>query len=566
MGSSFSTGGLVSGMDTDSMVRQLMALERKPIQRIDNRITAAEEEQEAIGGLRETLQSLQSQADDLRTQDLLNQFSASSSESSVVKAETRGDTPAEGTYDIEVLQLANPTLATSSAKMGAAIDPNATLENSGMRTEVTQGQFAINGATFDVDPTQQSLQDVLNLINDSDAGVTASYDTATDKVTIENTDGSNTYINFHGSQEDGQSTSNFVEAINIDGATAEADGTMTSTQTLGAVDYSETLADVGFSGGDQVTAGAFEINGVGITVDPQQDSLQDVLDRINSSDADVMASYDSIGDQIRVEALTPGATEISFASGSSNFLDVANLANAEQDLGQSAEFTVNGETQSRNTNTVTDAIGGVELNLRNVGNSTLTVERDEEATVEAVRDFIGAFNDASGELRNLTGREGALSNDVTVRQTESMMRGILFDTVGEAGGELETLLQVGVSTGRDSSLQFDEDQFLEALRSNSSGVQALFSNADNTGIADRLENYLDDVAGRRGMLDNRTSPSGSLAQRIKGLNDRKARIEDRLEQKEARLRREFLQMERMMLNFQEQGAALNNLGGGFAQF
>ncbi|MFP4192409.1 MAG: flagellar filament capping protein FliD [Candidatus Hydrogenedentota bacterium] len=566
MGSSFGTGGLVSGMDTDSMVRQLMALERKPIERIDNRINAAEKQEEAIGGLRENLQSLQSQAGDLRTQDLLNQFDASSSEESVVKAEVGSDTPAEGTYDIEVLQLANPTLATSSAKMGAAIDPNANLEDNGMRSEVTQGQFGINGETFDVDPTQHSLQDVLDLINNSDAGVTASYDTATDKVTIANTDGGNTYINFHGSQDDVQPASNFIEAINIGGATAEDDGTITSTQTLGAVDYSETLADVGFADGDQVTAGAFEINGIGITVDPQTDSLQDVLDRINSSDAGVMASYDSIGDQIRVDALTAGANEISFVSGSSNFLDMVNLSDAEQDLGQNAEFTVNGETQSRNTNTVTDAIGGVELNLRNAGTSTLTVERDEEATVEAVRDFVGAFNDVSGELRDLTGREGALSNDSTIRQTESMMRNILFDTVGEAGGELETLLQLGVSTGRDSSLQFDEDTFLEALRSNSSGVQALFSNADNTGIADRLENYLDGVAGRRGMLDNRTSPSGSIAQRISSLNDQKTRVEDRLEQKEARLRKEFLEMERMMLSFQKQGAALNNLGGGFSQF
>ncbi|MFP4172524.1 MAG: flagellar cap protein FliD N-terminal domain-containing protein, partial [Candidatus Hydrogenedentota bacterium] len=94
MGSSFGTGGLVSGMDTDSMVRQLMALERKPIERIDNRINAAEKQEEAIGGLRENLQSLQSQAGDLRTQDLLNQFDASSSEESVVKAEVGSDTPA----------------------------------------------------------------------------------------------------------------------------------------------------------------------------------------------------------------------------------------------------------------------------------------------------------------------------------------------------------------------------------------------------------------------------------------------------------------------------------------
>ena len=565
MGSAFSTGGLVSGMDTDSMVRQLMELERKPLQRIDNRIESAEKEQEAIGKLRETLQSLQGQADGLRTQDLLNQFDASSSEEDVIRAEVGSDTPAAGTYDIEVLQLANPTLATSSGKMGAAIDPEATLDNNGMRTQVSRGQFGINGEIFEVNPSEQSLEDVLALINNSDAGVTASYDAITDRVTIENKDGSNTVINFHDPEGEGQATSNFIEAINLEQAVAK-DGAMTSTQTLGAVNHTQTLKDAGFVDGQEVTGGSFKVNGIQINVDPNEDSLQDVLDRINSSAANVTASYDSIGDQIRVEALTPGATQISFASGSSNFLDVMNLSDADQELGQSAEFTVNGQKQSRNTNTVTDAIAGVELNLRREGSGSVTVERDEEATVEAVRGFIDGFNEASSEVRSLTGREGALSNDSTIRQVESMMRGVLFETVGEAGGGLETLLQAGVSTGRDSSLQFDEDQFLEALRSNSSGLQALFSNADNTGIADRLESYLDGVTGRRGMLDNRTSPSGSIAQRIRGLNDQKERIEGRLEQREARLRREFLQMEKMMLSFQEQGAALNNLGGGFAQF
>ena len=57
-------------------------------------------------------------------------------------------------------------------------------------SSVISGYFSINGYTFYVDPANDSLNDVLNRINSSDAGVSAFYNTVTDKVTItHNTEG-----------------------------------------------------------------------------------------------------------------------------------------------------------------------------------------------------------------------------------------------------------------------------------------------------------------------------------------------------------------------------------------
>src|SRR5207247_4035420 len=49
---------------------------------------------------------------------------------------------------------------------------------------VTSGSFTINGVAISVDPGQDSFDTLISRINNSGAGVTASYDTGTDKLTF----------------------------------------------------------------------------------------------------------------------------------------------------------------------------------------------------------------------------------------------------------------------------------------------------------------------------------------------------------------------------------------------
>ena len=567
MGSGFSAGGLVSGLDSNDIIRQLMQIERQPVIRLQDRIESLEKQQTETNSLLDTLRSLRTMARDFRINPAFSQFMAESTNTDAVRAEVSGENPVTGTFEIDVQQLASATIANSSAKMGAPIDPDAPLSDSGILNPVTAGQFTINGVAFDVDPQNQSLNDVMDVVNASSAGVTMSYDSATDRVTIANDDGSNAFINLGGSSD----TSSFLQSMNLRGAVQE-DGAATSTRTLGAVNRNQLLQDINFAGG-AVTAGSFAINGVTINVDPTEDTLQAVIDRINDSDAQVTASYDDINDAIRVVSNSMGSTTIRFTSNTSNFLDVANLSNANQTAGQNARFTVNGgDVQVRNSNSVSDAIGGVTLDLNSVGVSTVNVEQDDEAIVERVQEFIDGYNDAVKRMRELTGREGALANDSSVRMVESSLQGILSGLVEGAGGSFSSLLEIGISTGRafDSgsapTLELNQDAFLEALRSDQGNVRNLFSNQSRTGVADQIGSYLDDVVSTRGFLARRTGPSGTIQQSIRGVNDQIGRLEDRLALREQRLRAQFTQLEQLMSGFQEQSAAVNRLGGGLGMF
>ncbi|HNR35502.1 MAG TPA: flagellar cap protein FliD N-terminal domain-containing protein, partial [Candidatus Hydrogenedentes bacterium] len=66
MSSSFSVGGLMTGLDTGSIVSQLMAIERQPVTRLQNQIKALNSQKSAIGELRTQLQTLRAKIQDFR--------------------------------------------------------------------------------------------------------------------------------------------------------------------------------------------------------------------------------------------------------------------------------------------------------------------------------------------------------------------------------------------------------------------------------------------------------------------------------------------------------------------
>lgn len=571
MAGGFSIGGLITGLDSNTLIRQLMQLERQPIVRIQNRINTLQTQRNALRDLRTQLQTLRSRAQDFRLTSVFNQFAAASSSETVLGAEISGENPVAGAYTINVTQLASATVASSSSRLGANITTAVPLASSGINTDVTAGTFTINGVAFTVDPATQSLDQILAQISSSGAGVTASYDAATDTITFENTAANDTgLINFGASGDD----SNFLSAINVISATQTTGGsgstTVTSTRNLGAVNPGEGLSTVSFAGG-AVTAGNFYINGVAITVDPTQDSLSDVIARINDSDAQVTASYDSTTDSIRVVSKALGSRTINFTAGTSNFLSVTNLTAATQTAGQDSQFTVNGgPVQTRNSNEVADVIGGVTLNFLSTGSSTVTISLDDDAIVEDVREFITAFNDSVVQIRNLVGPSGSLRSDGTLTSIESFLRNAVFSQVSGLAGDFKSLLDIGITTGDSfdstavAQLQLDEDVFREALRNNRTNVANLFANASETGVGDVLFAYLEEATKTTGFLNQRSRANGSIDQQIENYNDQIRRIEQRLVLKEQRLRLQFSRMERIASQFQSQGSSLSTLSNGLS--
>ena len=573
MSGGFSVGGLITGLDSNSIIQQLIQLERQPVLRLQDRISLLTQRQSAIRDLRTTLTTLRNRAQDFRFSNTFSQFAATSSEESVLTAEISGSSPVSGSYGVNVIQLASATVATSGASLGSPIDPNATLENSGITTTIEAGTFSINGVQFTVDPTTDSLNSVLSAISSSAAGVTATYNATTDRVTIANTAASDTsVINFGATSDD----SNFLNVVRVEQATQATGGSgsteVTSTRNLGAISPTDVLNTTSFAGG-AITSGSFRINGISINVDATVDSLSDVLGRINDSDAGVTASYDSSTDTIRVVSDTLGSRTVKFTSDTSNFLNVTNLATASQAAGNDSQFSINGgATLTRNTNQVADAIGGVTLNLQSVGTSTVTVSVDDDAILADVQEFVDEFNASVAAIRGLVGQGGLLENDSSIRFVEDFLRSNIFSTVSGISGTFKTLTQAGLSTGDSfdsgsiSELQIDEDKFREALRTNRGNVANLFSNSGKTGIADLFFDYLDKATNTQGFLNERVRSNGIIDQQITSLNDQIDRLDVRIAQKEQRLRLQFSKLEQLSATYQSQGAALSAIGGGLSVY
>ncbi|WP_227816937.1 flagellar filament capping protein FliD [Nitrogeniibacter aestuarii] len=154
--------GIGSGIDSNSLVTQLMALERRPLTLLNAKESAFSAQISALGTIRSRLADLQSSAKTLGDPNALAAYQATAGDADVMSA-TAGTFAREGSYSVNVQQLAAAQKSFSSLYGSTDTFGSGTLS------------FNINGTTQDVtiSSTGNSLQDIANDINDADIGVRA---------------------------------------------------------------------------------------------------------------------------------------------------------------------------------------------------------------------------------------------------------------------------------------------------------------------------------------------------------------------------------------------------------
>ncbi len=283
-------------------------------------------------------------------------------------------------FDVGKLRMDEYFEFNAYASVATDLDPTKAFngtgaESSGLSdaTPVVDGSVKINGTEVVVNASD-SLNDLLDRINSSGAGVTASFDAAADAVHIVNNTAGDADITFT------DDSSGIVAALKLD----------TATVTRGA-DADRTLAvdDVGGFAG--VSSGTMTINGVDIAIDTATDSLDDILDRINSSEAGVNASYsDSTG---RLSIVNKTATSDLVIDGDNTGL----LGSLKVDTGTYAATERRGMSAKR-AEELTEAMASVVKELND-----LFVTIGGSAGVSAVSSTQNSF---SREMRTLSGSGG----------------------------------------------------------------------------------------------------------------------------------------------------------------
>ncbi len=92
---SFTISGLTSGIDTDSLIRQLLEVERIPLNRLEEKKSAAELKRAAYSDLSSKIEALESAADELRFSSGFRDKTATVSDETILTA-TPGSSASTG--------------------------------------------------------------------------------------------------------------------------------------------------------------------------------------------------------------------------------------------------------------------------------------------------------------------------------------------------------------------------------------------------------------------------------------------------------------------------------------
>ena len=410
-----SVGGIVSGIDTDSMVSKLVSAARAPQDVMKTHVKEQESIKNAYASLATKLNDLQTALEKIDTAEELRATTASSSDSSSVGVTATGSAIA-GRYTVTVSALAERATEISSAfadKTSTGVVAEGTLT-------VTYGGTATN---LTIDSTNSSLEDVASLINKSVAGVSAYI--------MDTGDATNPYRLVVTGDDTGSANTVAIDTTGLTGT-----GTVpTFTETSTAADAALTVNGVA------VTSASNEVDGVvsGITF-----SLED----LTTSAAVVTVSTDTTTTVANVSAFVDAYNTVR------SYMNSHRAYNT--DAGIKGEFvgesTVVSLMQSLQA-TVGDkyATGSVYKTLASIGIATQqdgTLELDEDALTAALEDApddvtnlfetdAGGFGD---DLKTLIDRY-ASSDSVALDATGKILQtgGILTNRQDAIGNSIDSL-------------------------------------------------------------------------------------------------------------------------------
>lgn len=171
--------GIGSGLDVNSIVTQLMALEARPLTLLQQAQSSLNTRMSAIGTLQSRMSALRDASNALTSVSLWNQTIASSSNAAAVKVSTASGAAA-GNYAVQVQSLAgaqtlaSQSFASSTAELG---EGTLSIELGSWTGEPTPTGFTAKTGTTPVTvtigPGETSLAAIRDKINGANAGVTA---------------------------------------------------------------------------------------------------------------------------------------------------------------------------------------------------------------------------------------------------------------------------------------------------------------------------------------------------------------------------------------------------------
>jgi len=374
--------------------------------------------------------------------------------------------------------------------------------------------------------------------------------------------------------------------------TAESGAPIIATPTLGAAGGVYTmevqqlaeahkLTSAGYSGYDAVVGSgtlSFAVgeNNFAVTLDGTNNTLEGIRDAINteSDNSSVNASIINVDDGsggtvsklvlTSVETGTANSINIT-ASGDAGLSGLTYAADGSGGLNQQHEakdaiILVDGQQATRSTNSITDVIQGVTLDLQSAQVGTefdLDVSLDEDNIKEVTEAFVSAYNGLMSIAKDLgrfdpEGEEsGALIGNSILRSVKSQIRQAVGDAVDSSNSEYNSLAMIGITIDRTGSMKLNKSEFSDALSNNRNAISDVFSSEN--GVAKRLDSRLEQYLQSGGTFDLQTK---SLNRQLSEYSEDRDTVQMRLDNMERVLKKQFIAMDVAVGQFQSTGSYL----------
>jgi len=462
--------GIASGIDYNSIIAKYTTLTLAPTKPLQTQVSALNAANAEIIKIQGLFGKVQDSLTALSSPSLFNAVTATSSNLGfAVATQTSGAVATPGSYTIDSTTLATSTQIASNSAAGAPSNHTVVLNAAGTSitptnggTSGTLGKITIDGVTTTYDVTTQSLDTIVGNLN-SNPGNAGKYSVAygtgaqADQIIVTSSSGN---LSIGSAADQG----NLADVLHLTDANITT--TAQSTTNIGGLNDYATLDTGGNAGfATAVTAGTFTVNGVSFSVDPTKNNLANVLANITASSAGVNATYDPSTASIRLTNKTTGAQSIVVSNGTSNFLTASGLISGTTSVGQQAQVKYQApdgttKTAYSNSNSVTNIIPGVTLNLVSSASSpfTVNVALDPTQASTAIGTFVTAFNAAIVEINQAT-QAPVITTSVNAQsgqnQTQQLTTGgVLFNydnfDVNSIKNQLITTATGLVNTGSSS--------------------------------------------------------------------------------------------------------------------
>lgn len=536
--------GAGSGIDTKSLANSLVAAEKAPRESaINKNITKNEATVSGYAAVKYSLTTLQTAFDNLKDKSDFKSITATNSNTSAFTAipSSSADT---GNHTVLVNSLAAPqrntgtvgfATSTTSLNSGSAMSLTVNIaQTSTGTTGFATSTTSINGGsamTLTMGGTGFPWADTISIAagDDTPAGIVAAINNASLGLTAE-------LVNT------GDPSTPYKVAVT--GANG-SDNDFTITSSASGIDF-DTTVQAASSSTISISAGS--------------DTPAGVVSAVNTSGSGFTAQLVNTGD-----ASTPYKVVLTGPSGKYNAFSVSSSTAALNfdttlQTASNASLTVDGIGISSSSNTITDAITGVTLNLlaTNSTPATLALNNDVSGAKAKITALVTAYNDSMDLFDELTNSKstletygGTMVGNSTINSVRTALRALVTgdSSTADASGTLSALRDIGIevnSKGRlatnsvklDLALNFDFTNTVTLLSGNQEN-QSAYDSADS-GIAGDASKTLTTMLSSTGTV---AKESANATARISKYQDDLTALEDRMAMLLTRYTKQFAAMD-----------------------